>query len=707
MRKNHKKTNVSILLFIFCALVGASILFRFTGEISIEKDISFEKNITSLPEGIKQSKSWTNFTEIHITGGDWSTVENYDWVQGDGSWSNPYIIENITIDASSSSTGSGIIIEDSNDFYFIIQNCNISNAGSGFDYAGIKLLNTNRGKILNNNCSNNLGAGIYLYNSDNNTIAGNTADFNDDFDHQGSGINIDGGSDNNIIYKNHCFNNRRDGIILYQGSSGNNVTFNNCSENGRVGVMLLNYVSNNIIAYNNLAQNGVDQPTKAGIHVESSDGNYLLYNNVSNGKPSARGISLLQANDHTIIGNIANSNQGNGIYINGNPSPWTSSNNYIADNIVKNNTGHGIYLYGDVCDGNTVFNNTVLNNTGSGIILQTASTNTIHYNTAKDNDNYDIYLTSASNYNDIIYYNTSVDSFYISGDCIGNTIQELFLEEPNINDDNDDNDDDDDDDDDNSLDEAEGEYESPIMIIIFIIVVGSIVTIIGYTVKTQKKKKSVPRKSSLKNKAAIKRKRLMEAKTTTQSKKALVPSKLKDKKKQSLKESPKALTAEERAELAKTEKEVGVAKQKFICLVHRGSLHGSTIYLCKHCDSFYCERCAKVLKLKGESCWTCGNEIDLQVTEQDRKELLKKSATDLVEEIIQEKELLKEFIESEKKLEDVPELRKDLFGVFTPEELNKIDLLDFTVDEKKQFIKEFISLDEESRKTYLDDLLQK
>jgi len=356
-------------------------------------------------------------------------VENYDWVQGSGTWDDPYIIENITMNAGGSQ--SGIIIQNSASVYFIIRNGDITNAGTGFDQAGFKLVNTNNGKIINNDCSNNLGAGIYLYNSDNNTIEGNTADNNNDFSAQGSGINIDQGSNNNTVHNNRCFNNRRDGIILYRSSTFNNVTYNNCSENGRVGVMLLNYANNNTIAYNKLPQNGVDQPTKAGIHVESSYSCYILYNNVSNGKPSARGISTLQANFHQIVGNIANNNPGGGIRIAGTASGWTASHNYIADNIITYNTGTGLTLYAsaaDHCNDNTVVNNTVQHNTGYGISLSSASYNNLSFNTAKDNGNDGIYLSSSAHYNDIFYYEGSVDSIIDSG--TGNNIQELVLQGP-------------------------------------------------------------------------------------------------------------------------------------------------------------------------------------------------------------------------------------------------------------------------------------
>jgi len=78
------------------------------------------------------------------------------------------------------------------------------------------------------------------------------------------------------------------------------------------------------------------------------------------------------------------------------------------------------------------------------------------------------------------------------------------------------------------------------------------------------------------------------------------------------------LTPEEIAELEKTEKEIAIEKEKFMCIVHRGKIVGN-IYVCPNCQAIYCQNCAKSLKQKGESCWSCGNEIEIDVSESDAK----------------------------------------------------------------------------------------
>jgi parallel beta-helix repeat protein len=1310
MHKKPKNNTLLIIIFFFSLLALSS--------LNLSPKNSRQINELEMVPEAKSSTSWSNFTSIHITGADWSTVENYDWVQGSGTWAEPYIIENITMNAGGS--GSGITIESSTNVYFIIRNCDITNSGTVFNDGGIKLLNTNNGQIINNDCSNNGMSGVSLVNSDNNTVAGNTLNSNTDGSSQGFGVLIDQNSDNNTIYNNNIFYNNRDGIIIYRGSDSNNVLYNNISKSGRSDIMLLH--GGGICMYNTIAYNNITYytGTQGGIRVDTCDNNYILYNNVSNGLSTAAAISLSQANGNNVTGNIIDNSRG--ITIAGTAGGWTSSFNYISENIITYNTGDGLALTTstvDHCNNNTIVNNIIQYNTGYGIRLQRASYNKIYYNTAKDNGNYGIYLYSGSNNNDIIYYNTSVDSIYITGSN-GNTVQDLGADGPvlsnlveitdpleygntvtiqinvtssnevnttlieisgvnytmtnivgdmweynwtpasvgvkpykiwsndslnnwnslsnsltvqdtiipdiyytyqstgtleaglvltvrvnatdlsgvssglfeilgnnytmsnivgdqwefnwtshsfgnipftiwvndsnsnwnstsssvtvtdsvapsislhyksasslelgeilevqvnctdlggidtvffqilstdftmiNIGGDiwgynwtsssngtlpftvlvndtggntnsiadsvsvqdttapnlfglyesfdpvelgndviirinitdvaginttlieiegtnqtmtnvggdtwqytwvpssiatfnytiwaNDSNGNSNDLSDsitvedtaipnltdlteitdplelgntmtiqinvtdtsgiNTTLIEIQGtnytmtnnittiweiyfvplsngtfpytiwcndtlgnwnsisddftvldtsgptfnglientdplefgdaviisinvtdytgvnttlieisgtnytmsklsgdawefswtpsatgtlaytiwandtyniwnslmdsidiqdttgpnlykmfksaetvylgnyitmriktndlsgvdvilieilgvnysmdliagelwEYnwkststgtisftiwandtvgnwnsisnnfiveslinneEPPIIIIIIIVTIGATISVSAYAINSQKKKKAAQltrKKIPLKDTAAKKRARMLK---TTEVK----PVKAKVKKKGLQQVGSKPLTPEERAELAKTEKEVGIAKQKFTCIVHRGSLHGKTIYLCKHCDTFYCERCAKVLKLKGEKCWTCGNIIDLEISAKDRHELLRKSAIDLVEEIIQEKKLLKDFIESDKNLEDIPQLREYLFGVFTSDELDKIDLLDFSIEEKKQFIKEFISLDEEEREKYLDELLQK
>ncbi|MFX1236078.1 MAG: hypothetical protein ACFFAS_04095 [Promethearchaeota archaeon] len=61
-------------------------------------------------------------------------------------------------------------------------------------------------------------------------------------------------------------------------------------------------------------------------------------------------------------------------------------------------------------------------------------------------------------------------------------------------------------------------------------------------------------------------------------------------------------------ERKETEAEFSVEKPKYTCLVHKGQIEGD-VYLCPHCQSFYCQKCVKVLKDNGDNCWSCGLEL--------------------------------------------------------------------------------------------------
>ncbi len=101
--------------------------------------LTFNFNFNKKHEpNIVYPKASGGYTEsfIHIDGSipnNWSDTESLnEWCIFKNGY---YIIENVTINASNSPTGSGILIENSF-FDFIIRNCTVYNAGSGFD-AGI------------------------------------------------------------------------------------------------------------------------------------------------------------------------------------------------------------------------------------------------------------------------------------------------------------------------------------------------------------------------------------------------------------------------------------------------------------------------------------------------------------------------------------------------------------------------------------------
>ena len=129
--------------------------------------------------------------KIHIVGNSgWVTFKDAGNCSGNGTYSYPYVIEDLIIDAGRSE--SGIKIEVS-DVYFRIENCTVYNSGINWGEAGIKLFRTTNGRIIGNNCSFN-NYGIWLERSYNNSILGNDANSN-----IGHGIKLNGDCDNNTI----------------------------------------------------------------------------------------------------------------------------------------------------------------------------------------------------------------------------------------------------------------------------------------------------------------------------------------------------------------------------------------------------------------------------------------------------------------------------------------------------------------------------
>jgi parallel beta-helix repeat protein len=291
---------------------------------------------------------------IDAAGGAWGTftweeVETYvPWIGSDGTWADPYIIENLEIDASGS--GSGIQIENSKNVYFIIRKCNISNSGGGSN-GGIYLLNTENGTLDNNNCSINGGAGIrlensnnitisnnivtdngpsgvYLFNSDDNKIIHNYAAFTGIGSDQNYGIWVSQGCSNNIIINNTANNNEFTGIFIEEDNNWNKIINNTANDNGGEGIRVWDTCTYNIISNNTVSDTGGNVQTVGII---------LSVNNQNN----------------NVTGNTAKGHTQYGIYISTN-----SDNNTIAGNTISSSGTSNIRTDAG-CDTNIVIGNTI------------------------------------------------------------------------------------------------------------------------------------------------------------------------------------------------------------------------------------------------------------------------------------------------------------------------------------------------------------
>jgi PGF-pre-PGF domain-containing protein len=184
-------------------------------------------------------------------------------------------------------------------------------------------------------------AGIYAYNSSNNTMT------------------------NNIIISNLC------GMFL-QASNYNNLSNNFVCSNSANGIYL-SYGEGNSIIDNILSYNKYN-----GLNAEYANNNQIL-NNSANFNEMWEGIQLISSNSNIISNNTAISNFDNGILL------YNSNFN----NIANNNASFTIHWNGICLSSsreNTLANNTANSNGGSGFALFSSSNrNTITTNTANCN----------------------------------------------------------------------------------------------------------------------------------------------------------------------------------------------------------------------------------------------------------------------------------------------------------------------------------
>jgi len=294
---------------------------------------------------------------------------------------------------------------------------------------GVLLAFTKKSKIENVTALNNRH-GIYLYHSNNNTLANNTASSNNLF-----GICLSQ-SDNNTLTNNTASNNYCPTSLCYgirlSSSSNNKLTNNTASNNGR-GIYLSsssnNTLMSNTVKYsyhhyniclasssnNNTLINNTASNSQYGINVDSSNNNTLRDNTASS---NWVGICLSSSSNNTLTNNTASDNGADGIYLS------SSSNNTLRDNTASNNTvGWGISLYSS-SDNNMLSNNTASNN-WVGIYLSSSSNNTLMSNTANSNNDYGIFLYYSGNNTIYNNYFDNTNNTYDNGNNTWNTTKTL------------------------------------------------------------------------------------------------------------------------------------------------------------------------------------------------------------------------------------------------------------------------------------------
>jgi parallel beta-helix repeat protein len=236
---------------------------------------------------------------------------------GNGTITNPYIIENYTISASKAH---GIQIKDTN-AYFIVRNVTVSGGRSNYNF-GFFLENVSKGYLINNTSIENI-AGFVVRDSTNNSLQNNKASNNF------HGYRL-WNSNNNTLKLNKGKNNLFYEIFL------DNSHFNKINRNKLLNEIYSNQITTGVHLFNstnNILKNNTGSNFNSAISLENSEWNLLFRNNVTENQ---NGISIFNSHKINITQNYAFNNT-NGYYLFN--SSWI---------ILKNNTGvknqNGIHL---------------------------------------------------------------------------------------------------------------------------------------------------------------------------------------------------------------------------------------------------------------------------------------------------------------------------------------------------------------------------
>lgn len=387
-KKFQAKRFLKILGFLLVLILINLSFLTIDYENDINNDFSNEINKNLKISGISE--------KIYINN-NWSDAKAVGICTGSGTYTDPYVIKDLIIDAEG--LGSCILIENSKE-YFKIENCTVQNSENRITYnypdiiieAGIKLRNTTNGILITNNCSFNRYCGIYLEESNNNTIKENFA-----YQEGGNRLYLDHNSSNNNIINNTLYNNRMiiSGINNYL--SDNKIYENGITLSGNVTecashiINTSNKVNGKPIYYyaNEIGLEPINF-TGAGQVILVNTSKSLISNlEIFNG---STGISLYYSYDNDIQKNNFSYNR-YGI------SLYNSYNNIITENNLNNNF-MGLYFFLN-CDNNTIAMNNLTKNY-YGLYLTECDNNTILRNNISNNDPYGIYCSS-STFNNFSY----------------------------------------------------------------------------------------------------------------------------------------------------------------------------------------------------------------------------------------------------------------------------------------------------------------
>ncbi|MFX1512204.1 MAG: right-handed parallel beta-helix repeat-containing protein, partial [Promethearchaeota archaeon] len=246
-----------------------------------------------------------NHSPILIDGNtDFMTqASNENW-SGDGTFSNPYVIDGLIIRGSTTNIQVSI---SNTDIHFRIKNCVLSGGETG-----VRFENVHNAQIINSIIYNNVIDGIsFLGNSKNILLVNNSVN-----DNYWDGIYITDECENFTVLNNTITGNRY-GI----NTRGVNLTITE------------NYLANNL---------------HSGISLSGS------LNQLFDNKVIDNGVGIrLGGSNNTVINNMVKNNDEEGIRL-------TGAFNTVANNLITNNSMDGIGLL--VSENNTIVNNILENN---------------------------------------------------------------------------------------------------------------------------------------------------------------------------------------------------------------------------------------------------------------------------------------------------------------------------------------------------------
>ncbi len=304
---------------------------------------------------------------------------------GNGSETNPYVIENVEINGSIFTNDDykdyGLITINNTRVYFIIRNCFLRD----FNFqrgAGILLQNATNGQVYNceiTNIAGTYGSGIRTFNVTNmsfynNTIHGNAETAfdiqsfsqlvtveNNTIYNNGIGVQVGGFSSNIIVSGNVIHNTTYQyGIALF--STDAVTVANNEVTNSYLEGIALDHANNSIISGNMVSNSGFAIGSDySGIWVRYSSYNVIKDNFIFNN--TGYGILLESVFDHRIEGNAIHANANSGIsvgtgslYATNPPSTWTN----ITGNVITGHPLYGVELWN--AENTTVMKNNFIQN---------------------------------------------------------------------------------------------------------------------------------------------------------------------------------------------------------------------------------------------------------------------------------------------------------------------------------------------------------